>query len=988
MCKRNFLILFLILCCLLFSQSLSASSSPDKELKANASTLASLVSLNLYEMEISGLPHIVQSFLQQQPDIQAVRIIESLDKKVVLQIFRDTDGFIVDQAIPDDIIKRNKNIVIPSVFQGETVGKIEVFYKTASDKINLTLEERQWIKNNIVRVGVESWKPILYVNDKNNIDGVSGEFFNKVVEKTGLKIEVVKNTWDTLLNALKNKQIDILPDAYYTERRAKFGLYSTPYFRVQEYIYTREENKNIRYFSDLSRKKVAVVKGFATIDYIRNLKMDIDIIETESLKQSIELVLSGEADALLESRIVCEHFLNKHFVTGLKGIPQFELEASRLHFLSRNDRPILQSILQKGLNSISKKERFEIVANWISTSGHKLIIFSEQEQAWIDKKIPIRYVFDPDWEPFEWTNDVGRHSGIIADLLKTIEFNSGIQFVPVVSENWAEAVEKAKTRQVDMYSGLGETEERKTYMNFSSKNIFSTPYVFVSRENEENIENFKSIQGKRIALVDGYTIHGIMNSQKPDVPLILMDNIQQGFQKLVDDKIDIFIVNAVTAKFYLNHFREFSTLTIASKTEFNLDLKVAIRNDWPPEVLSIINKSIDAISENELVDIYDKWASINVKTQLDYTLLLQILSVVLVIVLVILYWNYKLKSLVRLQTMELTQLIESYDKHVIASKINPTGELVYVSDAFVDISGYDKHELMGQHFQILKQQQISNEYSDDVLDIVAEQGAWEGELQNKNKAGEPYWIKALVSGEYDKKNNIISYSSIQHEITDKKEVEALSQSLENKVDERTRELNEQKQSFEKLFYKTSDALFLMEEGLLIDCNEALVTMMKADNKAQLLNFEPGKFSPTKQPDGQNSIKKARKMMQICNNQGFHRFEWMHTNFNKKNFWTEVGLTKIRISGKDIIHVVWRDISLQKELLETILDAKNRAEETTKSKSQFLANMSHEIRTPMHGIISMAYLLMQTHLDKKQKGYIKIIGCGSFKTTRTNVKPMN
>jgi len=189
----------------------------------------------------------------------------------------------------------------------------------------LSIEEQHWIENNIVRIGVESWKPILYINDKNNIDGVSGEFFNKVVEKTGLKIEVVQNTWDTLLKALEQKQIDVLPDTYYTDNRAKFGLYSKPYFRVQEYIYTQEENETIKYFSDLSGKKVAVVKGFATIDYIRNLNMEIEIIETENLKQSVQLVLSGAVDALLESRIVCENFLNKYFISGLKGIPQFEL---------------------------------------------------------------------------------------------------------------------------------------------------------------------------------------------------------------------------------------------------------------------------------------------------------------------------------------------------------------------------------------------------------------------------------------------------------------------------------------------------------------------------------------------------------------------------------------------------------------------------------------------------------------------------------------
>jgi len=136
-----------------------------------------------------------------------------------------------------------------------------------------------------------------------------------------------------------------------------------------------------------------------------------------------------------------------------------------------------------------------------------------------------------------------------------------------------------------------------------------------------------------------------------------------------------------------------------------------------------------------------------------------------------------MKSQKKLHTMteKLNDYIDIVDKYVISSSTDTHGNIIRVSEAFCNISQYSQEELIGQPHNIVRHPDMPKNIFKELWSSIKCGKSWHGELKNLAKDGTAYYLDVNIEPDFDNNDNIIGYTAIRLDITDKKKIEELAQ---------------------------------------------------------------------------------------------------------------------------------------------------------------------------------------------------------------------
>lgn len=519
------------------------------------------------------------------------------------------------------------------------------FYKEDTPQIRLNPDEQAWMEAHPkIWIGImNAWPPMNYVDAQGNPKGIGVDYIKALNKRLNSALTIVPGPFKENFDLVKEKKLDALLDITPKKEREPFFNFTMPYLTIPHVIVGRHDGPSFKSEKDLAGKTIALEQGFYNVNYFRKNYPEVTVKEYGSTSEALDAVIRGEADAYAGNRAVVIYLIEQELMAPLEIRGLMDKPPVILSIGVRKDWPELVGILNKALAAIPEEEHQQIRRRWISLGAVEDQPFLEltvEQKAWLSAHPTITVAIDPMWHPVESVSNDGEYEGITRDYLDMIAKMLGVEFQALTDASWPEAVEKVKSGEADMFSAVMRTPERETYLSFTDSYL-ELPQVIFTRNDHPFIHDIRDLHhDERVCAIKGYAVTEFLQRDYPEIRLVEVNNIREALTLLTTGKAEAYVDALLTTAYFIAE-SSFANIKVAGEAPYHLKLCMAVRKELTP-LVPILNKVLASITEEERHQILHRWRTIKHEVGFDYSLLWKVLLPIVLILVVVVYWNRRL----------------------------------------------------------------------------------------------------------------------------------------------------------------------------------------------------------------------------------------------------------------------------------------------------------------------------------------------------------
>ena len=273
--------------------------------------------------------------------------------------------------------------------------------------------------------------------------------------------------------------------------------------------------------------------------------------------------------------------------------------------------------------------------------------------------------------------------------------------------------------------------------------------------------------------------------------------------------------------------------------------------------------------------------------------------------------NLNLAKNVKEKTAELQKYLDMVNDHIAISTADLNGKITYVNKTFCNISGYDKNEIIGNRHNMFRHPEMEDKVFKELWETIVSGKTWRGRIKNLNKDKTSYWIEVSIEPAFNDEGDIISYSSVGVDVSDKVGLEELTLNQEVLIEAQVAIANLQRDNAMKASDAKSEFLANMSHEIRTPLNAILgfISLIKEDTKGS----ESEKYVDIVEKSGKNLLSIIEDILDFSKIESGNLYPEIDNFNSREEFENVITLFKARAKEKNITFDILIDENLPEVL---------------------------------------------------------------------------